>query len=132
MSKASSSVLSRWLTILLVSPLCSSNQRIKVIFSTLLINYVPKEPATILTSTGDSMWRPVVGQSSVLDAVSGIRFPQKDNLCTRFATEVILRRGPKKSAKVSLFQVRIESTKKKSSYSRSRAWRLTWVNLRRW
>ncbi len=42
------------------------------------------------------------GKSSVLDAVSGIRFPQKDNLCTRFATEVILRRGPKKSAKVSI------------------------------
>lgn len=42
------------------------------------------------------------GKSSVLEAVSGIRFPQRDNLCTRFATEVILRRGPDKSAKVSI------------------------------
>ena len=31
------------------------------------------------------------GKSSVLDAISGIPFPTKDNLCTRFATEVILR-----------------------------------------
>src|SRR5437016_2096195 len=33
------------------------------------------------------------GKSSVLEAVSGLRFPTKDNLCTRFATELILRRG---------------------------------------
>lgn len=32
------------------------------------------------------------GKSSVLAAISGIPFPKKDNLCTRFATEVILRR----------------------------------------
>lgn len=32
------------------------------------------------------------GKSSVLEAISGISFPVKDNLCTRFATEVILRR----------------------------------------
>ena len=42
------------------------------------------------------------GKSSVLEAVSGIQFPQKENLCTRFATEVILRRGPEKNAKVSI------------------------------
>ena len=34
------------------------------------------------------------GKSSVLEAVSGIKFPVKDNVCTRFATELILRRGP--------------------------------------
>ncbi|KAL9048618.1 MAG: hypothetical protein Q9162_007626 [Coniocarpon cinnabarinum] len=33
------------------------------------------------------------GKSSVLEAVSGIRFPTKDNLCTRFATEVVMRRS---------------------------------------
>lgn len=33
------------------------------------------------------------GKSSVLEAISGLRFPTKDNLCTRFATELILRRG---------------------------------------
>lgn len=34
------------------------------------------------------------GKSSVLEAVSGLKFPTKDNLCTRFATELILRRNP--------------------------------------
>ena len=34
------------------------------------------------------------GKSSVLEAVSGVRFPAKDTLCTRFATELILRRSP--------------------------------------
>ncbi|KAL8706330.1 MAG: hypothetical protein Q9201_000613 [Fulgogasparrea decipioides] len=34
------------------------------------------------------------GKSSVLEAVSRIPFPTKDSLCTRFATELILRRGP--------------------------------------
>nr|POE74764.1 interferon-induced gtp-binding protein mx2 [Quercus suber] len=32
------------------------------------------------------------GKSSVLEAISGVPFPKKDNLCTRFATEVVLRR----------------------------------------
>jgi len=32
------------------------------------------------------------GKSSVLEAISGMSFPAKDNLCTRFATELILRR----------------------------------------
>lgn len=34
------------------------------------------------------------GKSSVLEAISGLKFPTKDNLCTRFATEVILRHAP--------------------------------------
>lgn len=42
------------------------------------------------------------GKSSVLEAVSGLRFPTKDNLCTRFATELILRRGPETSVKVTI------------------------------
>lgn len=32
------------------------------------------------------------GKSSALEAISGIPFPTKDNLCTRFATELVLRR----------------------------------------
>lgn len=32
------------------------------------------------------------GKSSVLEAISGMSFPTKDNLCTRFATELVLRR----------------------------------------
>lgn len=33
------------------------------------------------------------GKSSVLEAISGVPFPRKANVCTRFATEVILRRA---------------------------------------
>lgn len=32
------------------------------------------------------------GKSSCLEAISGVTFPTKDNLCTRFATELVLRR----------------------------------------
>ncbi|KAE8376604.1 P-loop containing nucleoside triphosphate hydrolase protein [Aspergillus bertholletiae] len=42
------------------------------------------------------------GKSSVLEAISRVRFPAKSNICTRFATEVILRRGPKPKIKVSI------------------------------
>jgi hypothetical protein len=35
------------------------------------------------------------GKSSVLEALTEIPFPRNDNLCTRFVTEIILRRGPK-------------------------------------
>jgi Flp pilus assembly CpaF family ATPase len=33
------------------------------------------------------------GKSSVLEAISGMQFPTKDGVCTRFATELVLRRG---------------------------------------
>lgn len=33
------------------------------------------------------------GKSSVLEALTGIPFPRNDNLCTRFPTEISLRRG---------------------------------------
>ena len=42
------------------------------------------------------------GKSSVLEAVSGVKFPSKDNLCTRFATELILRRGPEVPIRISI------------------------------
>lgn len=42
------------------------------------------------------------GKSSVLEAISGMAFPTKDNLCTRFATEVILRRAATSSVKFSI------------------------------
>ena len=50
-------------------------------------NYVPL-PQLIVCGDQSS------GKSSVLGAVSGVRFPTKDNLCTRFVTELILRRAP--------------------------------------
>ncbi|KAJ5533419.1 dynamin GTPase [Penicillium frequentans] len=34
------------------------------------------------------------GKSSVLEGISGIPFPRKDGLCTRFATEIVLRHTP--------------------------------------
>lgn len=42
------------------------------------------------------------GKSSVLEGISGIPFPRKQDLCTRFATEVILRRAsaPKITASI--------------------------------
>lgn len=42
------------------------------------------------------------GKSSVLEAISGVRFPTKDNLCTRFATELILRRDLNTSTTVTI------------------------------
>ncbi|KAL5354349.1 hypothetical protein ACLOAV_000438 [Pseudogymnoascus australis] len=42
------------------------------------------------------------GKSSVLEAISGIPFPRKENTCTRFATEVILRRLPESRISVSI------------------------------
>lgn len=42
------------------------------------------------------------GKSSVLEAISGLAFPAKDNLCTRFATELILRRSPETGVATSI------------------------------
>ncbi len=42
------------------------------------------------------------GKSSVLEAISGVPFPRSDTLCTRFATEVILRKAPTTGATVSI------------------------------
>ena len=42
------------------------------------------------------------GKSSVLEAISRVRFPTKGDLCTRFATELVLRREPTTQIKVSI------------------------------
>jgi Dynamin family len=42
------------------------------------------------------------GKSSVLEAISGVPFPRSDTLCTRIATEVILRPSVKTEAVVSI------------------------------
>jgi Dynamin family len=42
------------------------------------------------------------GKSSVLEAISSIPFPTKENLCTRFATEVILRNAAEETIYVSI------------------------------
>ncbi|KAL7791887.1 P-loop containing nucleoside triphosphate hydrolase protein [Trichoderma ceciliae] len=42
------------------------------------------------------------GKSSVLEAISGVSFPVKSGLCTRFPTELILRKATHTSVKVSI------------------------------
>lgn len=42
------------------------------------------------------------GKSSALEAISGMSFPTKDKLCTRFATELILRRTPTTGIDISI------------------------------
>lgn len=42
------------------------------------------------------------GKSSVLEALTEIPFPRNDNLCTRFATEILLRRGPLNSLTIKV------------------------------
>ncbi|CAG8982711.1 hypothetical protein HYALB_00000992 [Hymenoscyphus albidus] len=42
------------------------------------------------------------GKSSTLESLSGIAFPTAEGLCTRFATELILRRGEKSELKVQI------------------------------
>lgn len=42
------------------------------------------------------------GKSSVLEAITEIPFPRKENLCTRFATEIILRRGPTSTIRITI------------------------------
>ena len=54
------------------------------------------------------------GKSSVLEAVSGVKFPSKDNLCTRFATDLILRRGPEAPIKISIVPGSLEKDRSES------------------
>jgi hypothetical protein len=42
------------------------------------------------------------GKSSVLEAITEIPFPRKENLCTRFATEIVLRRDPASTIRITI------------------------------
>ncbi|KAL3456109.1 P-loop containing nucleoside triphosphate hydrolase protein [Aspergillus heterothallicus] len=42
------------------------------------------------------------GKSSVLESISGVGFPVKSNLCTRFPTELVLRKHPQVGVRVSI------------------------------
>ncbi|KAL2160733.1 hypothetical protein VTH06DRAFT_930 [Thermothelomyces fergusii] len=56
------------------------------------------------------------GKSSVLEAISRVRFPVDGGLCTRFATELILRRANKVAVNVSIqFEDHAASTARDSS-----------------
>ncbi|KAJ5471832.1 P-loop containing nucleoside triphosphate hydrolase protein [Penicillium diatomitis] len=55
------------------------------------------------------------GKSSVLEALTEIPFPRKDNLCTRFPTEIILRRGTTESLKISIIPDRRRSAEERAA-----------------
>ncbi|KAK7745846.1 hypothetical protein SLS53_002564 [Cytospora paraplurivora] len=55
------------------------------------------------------------GKSSVLEAISLVRFPVKGGLCTRFATELVLRKAQETSFKVSIIATDSSSTSKLDS-----------------
>jgi hypothetical protein len=58
------------------------------------------------------------GKSSVLEAISGLAFPTKDALCTRFATELVLRRSSERDQ--TELQVSIIPGKDRSADERQR------------
>jgi len=50
------------------------------------------------------------GKSSSLEAITGIPFPRKENLCTRFATQIVLRRAPVETVNVSVIPDKLRPT----------------------
>ncbi|EEP78193.1 conserved hypothetical protein [Uncinocarpus reesii 1704] len=55
------------------------------------------------------------GKSSVLEAISGVAFPVKSNLCTRFPTELVLRKSPEVHVSVSIVPHRSRSESEQHS-----------------
>ncbi|RWA06466.1 hypothetical protein EKO27_g8647 [Xylaria grammica] len=55
------------------------------------------------------------GKSSVLEALTEIPFPRNDNLCTRFATEISLRRGPSDTLTIRIIPDEARSPNEKQS-----------------
>lgn len=55
------------------------------------------------------------GKSSVLEALTEIPFPRNDNLCTRFATEIILHGASSNSLTIKVIPVIERSTSRPSS-----------------
>ncbi|EUC27299.1 hypothetical protein COCCADRAFT_51921, partial [Bipolaris zeicola 26-R-13] len=57
------------------------------------------------------------GKSSVLEAISGVSFPVKSSLCTRFPTELVLRKTSKIGVSVSIVPDRSRSEVERESLS---------------
>ena len=55
------------------------------------------------------------GKSSVLEALTEVPFPRNDNLCTRFATEITLRRAPVDSLRLSIIPDEKRSASEKTT-----------------
>ncbi|KAI7060783.1 hypothetical protein KC365_g15100 [Hortaea werneckii] len=51
------------------------------------------------------------GKSSVLEALTEVPFPRNDNLCTRFATEITLRRAPIDAIRLTIIPVAADVAK---------------------
>ncbi|KAK9771410.1 putative Zn(2)-C6 fungal-type domain-containing protein [Seiridium cardinale] len=60
------------------------------------------------------------GKSSVLAAISGVDFPTKDGLCTRFATELILRRSDNEEIRIYIIPGPTRTEKEKAKLSKFR------------
>lgn len=60
------------------------------------------------------------GKSSVLEAISGVSFPVKSNLCTRFPTELILRKTQNVGVTVSIVPHHSHSASERASLSNFR------------
>ncbi|OAL18229.1 hypothetical protein AYO22_10807 [Fonsecaea multimorphosa] len=66
------------------------------------------------------------GKSSVLEAISGLSFPAKDNVCTRFATELILRRSSDVGVRAS---IHADEKRSPAEQDRIRAFKASTVDL---
>jgi GTP-binding protein EngB required for normal cell division len=60
------------------------------------------------------------GKSSVLEAISGVCFPVKSNLCTRFPTELVLRKMPHVGVSVSIVPDHCHNETERASLSNFR------------
>lgn len=80
----------------------------------------PRVWADMLTCQRSSSGDQSAGKSSVLEAISGMSFPIKDNLCTRFATELVLRRDAAPGVKISIIAGADRSPDKKVQLSGSK------------
>ncbi|KAK6080929.1 fungal specific transcription factor domain-containing protein [Seiridium cupressi] len=60
------------------------------------------------------------GKSSVLEAISGVDFPTKDGLCTRFATELVLRRSDNDEIRIYIIPGPTRTEKEKAKLSKFR------------
>ncbi|KAI1322603.1 hypothetical protein F5Y16DRAFT_413177 [Xylariaceae sp. FL0255] len=60
------------------------------------------------------------GKSSVLEAISRVRFPVQDGLCTRFATELVLRTDPQTRVDVRIQSNEISPSEEPYTFSETR------------
>ncbi|PNS15047.1 Interferon-induced GTP-binding protein Mx2 [Sphaceloma murrayae] len=50
------------------------------------------------------------GKSSTLEAITGIPFPRKENLCTRFATQIVMRRARTDNVSIAIIPDKLRPT----------------------